>query len=553
MAKREQEEEKKDRGSSLGEAAGRRGGREAGKKLAGQAGGKGAGAAGSAGSQAGGIGASGAAGAEGVGAAGAGGAGAASGGAAAGAAGGATAGAAAGTGAGAAAGATAGTASGPFAPLVVPLAAAGGAVIGKYWKKLPFVITGVLGAGCATFLMVIAAPVIAILIVLSILGGGADTAKAVTPPGGAGLLDDFCLGLNPQEGECSKLLKQLLEEAAASYKMPAGVLGGVLSIEGPQVFSYNDTEITQYGLTEGGQDPKNSTPNECGAVGPMQFLTGRGGTSSCPDQSALSNDEWSKWKEAVNEAKGLSRQVLVQNIMDALYAGAKKLRTNATEEGVPSDKVIWDQEDVYKAARRYSGACEVTATFNYCETVWNYYIDNRNTGLSGDNSVPNGWPTSGYISSLFGVGGYGASEPTKFHSGIDIAQEIVVISPQNVYASVSGKITASFWNPTCGGQITVESGGEPNYQVIYLHLNSQATDAFKDKLNSAIEAGTLLGDTEEGIAPSSCWTGKHLHYEIYENGTQKDPLEFTPFNGQGESARNKSVDVGGGSWLPGTQ
>lgn len=517
-----EDDKRKKSGSDTGEIAGR----QAGKKLGGQIGsgaGRGAGAA-------------------------AGGAGSAAGtgaGTAAGTTAGTAAGTAAGTGAGTAAGSAAGSA---VAPGVGTAIGAGvGAVAGRYWKKILVLLVGGPFACLSLVVIFVLIPVIVVLLILNSIFGllGPSTAEAAPPEAGAGLVEDFCLGLR-DPGDCSDALRKILEDAAAAYRLPAGVLGGILSIEGPHVFGYSDAEIAQYGLSEGGADPVHSTPNECGAVGPMQFLTGSGGTSACPNPGALTLDVWSQYSNAINEVTGLTRVTLVQNIMDSIYGAAKKLRADASRLGVEPDKVIWNRDDVFKAAGAYSGSCDVatpTGTYSYCQIVYDYYLNNNNRVVSGDTAVPSGWPVTGSITTLY-------CTPTgveSCHSGLDIASNG---STQSVYASMGGRINGAYWSATsdrvCGGVVDIVSGDGFSYGIHFVHLSSSTVDQWSSRVGEFIDAGTLIGQTYEGSLPN-CSSGTHLHYTVWKGciGCIVDPIPYTPGASLGQS-----VTVGGGAWLP---
>lgn len=457
---------KKDRGSGIGEAAGREVGRRAGTSL-------GSGAAGSAAAGAGGT--------------------------------------AAGTASGAGTAAGAGAAAGSVAPGVgTAVGAAAGSAIGRNWKKIAILVGGVV---LAAVVLLFILPVIIVVIVFMTMFGGVPQSAEAAPPAGGGLVPNFCLGLSVGSS-CSQELKKILEGASISFKMPAGVLAGVLLLEGPHVFGYSDPQIIQFGVTEGGMDPINSTPNECGAVGPMQFLTGSGGTSACPNPDALTLDVWSSYKNAVNEATSSNRVTLVQNIMDALYAGAKKLRTDATAAGVDPNKIVWDKADVYAAAGAYYGSgCTVGGADpnSYCQSVWDYYQNNANTGLSGDAFIPSGWPNSGWISQ-------GPYECNPSHcAGTIIASSIDIANDQGIpiYATQDGQLLRGVVNGAL--YITINSG---NYISMSEHMVSYSSCA----PNGFVKRGTLVGY----VGSTGNSTGPHDHYQL--NKITGQALTIEEFN-----------------------
>lgn len=159
-------------------------------------------------------------------------------------------------------------------------------------------------------------------------------------------------------------------------------------------------------------------------------------------------------------------------------------------------------------------------------------------------SVPCGWPTTGYISTLFG-------DPTGVqasHSGIDIAvpadSDIWSIG-QDVFSTVTGTVADAWWDSACGGKINVVSTvGETTYLVRFVHLSQSTVNSWQGRINTPVTTGTLLGRTYAG-ALGTCSNGTHLHYEIYVNGALVNPVRYTP-----GASRGDSVTVGGCGWTP---
>ncbi len=116
------------------------------------------------------------------------------------------------------------------------------------------------------------------------------------------------------------------------------------------------------------------------------------------------------------------------------------------------------------------------------------------------------WPVSrgGYVSSRYGRRGGG------FHSGVDIA------APRGtpVIASDNGVVTYAGWNGGYGKCIILSHGG---CSTLYGHL-SQITAKHGQKVQKGQTIG-LVGSTGKS-------TGPHLHFEIREGGSSKNPLLY---------------------------
>jgi murein DD-endopeptidase MepM/ murein hydrolase activator NlpD len=116
------------------------------------------------------------------------------------------------------------------------------------------------------------------------------------------------------------------------------------------------------------------------------------------------------------------------------------------------------------------------------------------------------WPVSrgGQITSRYGQRGGG------FHSGVDIA------APQGtpVVASDNGVVTYTGWNGGYGKCVIISHGAS---STLYGHL-SQVTASHGQKVQKGQTIG-LVGSTGKS-------TGPHLHFEIREGGSRKNPLQY---------------------------
>lgn len=169
----------------------------------------------------------------------------------------------------------------------------------------------------------------------------------------------------------SQTLGQYLNEAGAAFKVPAGVLAGVMNFEGfhpngPHLFDYPEEWVIED--SQPGAKDRYCATSPAGAKGPMQFMPG----------------QWEIYKNAVVEtgARPAGYKPEICNIKDAIYAAAKKLRDDlnsyndscACSSGVCAQApaptgVNWSKADVYHTSCHYYGNC----SDNYCATVWLYY------------------------------------------------------------------------------------------------------------------------------------------------------------------------------------
>ena len=123
------------------------------------------------------------------------------------------------------------------------------------------------------------------------------------------------------------------------------------------------------------------------------------------------------------------------------------------------------------------------------------------------------WPTTGVITSPFGMRHDPFTGTMEFHNGIDIANAIGT----SVDAAMDGQVALVGRNRGYGIFIIIDHGD--GYQTLYGHLSKTLV-----KTGEQVRAGqqiALMGDT--GYA-----TGPHLHFTIYKNSVPVNPLQYLP-------------------------
>lgn len=110
----------------------------------------------------------------------------------------------------------------------------------------------------------------------------------------------------------------------------------------------------------------------------------------------------------------------------------------------------------------------------------------------------------------------------SFHTGIDIAAWWGV----NVYSTAAGKVTYADWQGTLGWTIEIEHA--LGFKTLYGHNRDLVAH-----LGEQVTAGQLIahaGDTGKT-------TGPHVHYEIWFQGQQIDPMKYLDVSGGDSSGR----------------
>lgn len=114
---------------------------------------------------------------------------------------------------------------------------------------------------------------------------------------------------------------------------------------------------------------------------------------------------------------------------------------------------------------------------------------------------------------IWPVGGRNISQYYWYgHPALDIA----LIEGSPLYASDTGTVTYAAWSPYCYGNLIVVNHGN-GYETFYAHLSSINVYA-----GQIVYQGSLIGYTGN----TGCSSGPHVHFEIREQGVQRDPLSF---------------------------
>ena len=138
------------------------------------------------------------------------------------------------------------------------------------------------------------------------------------------------------------------------------------------------------------------------------------------------------------------------------------------------------------------------------------------TAVPGDAQVSTGsgsgagliWPASGPVSSY-----YGPSHPL----GIDIDGFNLGGAP--VAAATSGTVIFAGGNACCSYGLYVVIMSPEGIETLYAHLSSITVS----------EGETVSQGDQIGIIGSTGYsTGRHLHFEVIDNGVRQDPLDYLP-------------------------
>ena len=122
------------------------------------------------------------------------------------------------------------------------------------------------------------------------------------------------------------------------------------------------------------------------------------------------------------------------------------------------------------------------------------------------------WPIEGKLTSKFGQRTHPITKQPAFHSGIDFA----AAKGTPVKAPVGGVVTRAEFSESYGNLVDLDHGNGMTSR--YSQLDT-ITVTVGDKISSGSEVGTVG-------ASGRYATGPHLHFEVLENGEQKDPADY---------------------------
>ena len=138
-----------------------------------------------------------------------------------------------------------------------------------------------------------------------------------------------------------------------------------------------------------------------------------------------------------------------------------------------------------------------------------------NGGNSGASSSTGGFlyplPYAVSITDAYGYRIHPLSGTYKWHNGVDLAAG----SGTAIYATKSGTVTSACYNEAYGYMVTINHGD--GYSSLYGHMT-----------NYIVSAGDYVTQGQTiGYVGSTGWsTGPHLHFTIYYNGADVNPMNY---------------------------
>ena len=188
--------------------------------------------------------------------------------------------------------------------------------------------------------------------------------------------------------------------------------------------------------------------------------------------------------------------------LDAQHASKVKALQKAEAEKAAANKAYADmiekEEDLMEQYKKAAAQLASQSTYVGGKFMW---------PLPAANNV---------ITCKYGYRTHPVTKKYKLHTGIDLRAS----TGTKVYAANKGTVTTSGYSSAWGNYIIINHGG--GYTTLYAHLSRRNVSK-----GATVKQGTVIG--KSGNTGYS--TGPHLHFEINQNGTSKNPLDwFKGFN-----------------------
>lgn len=121
------------------------------------------------------------------------------------------------------------------------------------------------------------------------------------------------------------------------------------------------------------------------------------------------------------------------------------------------------------------------------------------------------WPTDGRAGSGYGYRTHPIFGTRRMHAGVDIAGP----TGQPIIAASAGQVVSAGWRGGYGMAVVIDHGG--GIATLYAHQSRILVTA-----GQVVDAGQQVGE----IGSTGQSTGPHLHYEIRQNGSPVDPMNW---------------------------
>jgi len=222
-----------------------------------------------------------------------------------------------------------------------------------------------------------------------------------------------------------------------------------------------------------------------------------------------------------------------------IYETRERTVTKTGEDGKPVEETETFTITILKITITQKGPEEIAASYSFSanqnkaltellspafDTLWDDLLGGfvagggiREPSKDRVSIGPFTWPleTEGAITSFFGWREDPFTGETAYHSGVDIA----VSDGTPILAAAGGTVIVANGLDTYGGgygyYVKIRHAG--GYETLYAHCS-----AISVRSGESVKRGQIIGY----VGNTGRSKGNHLHWEVYLNGSTKDPLAF---------------------------
>lgn len=224
------------------------------------------------------------------------------------------------------------------------------------------------------------------------------------------------------------------------------------------------------------------------------------------DDLNAAKDELAVQQAELETQRAESDELLIQMAKEYESMSAEYADYEAMEDEL-SAQIAKSETDYFNALSREEAARIAAAAKN-------------NTGSSSASGSSGSASASGFvfpmayatkITDAYGYRIHPLSGTKKWHNGIDFAAG----EGTAIYATKAGTVTSATYNEAYGNMVTINHGD--GYSSLYGHMTNYIVS-----VGDTVSAGQTIG-----YVGSTGWsTGPHLHFTIYYNGSDVNPLNY---------------------------
>ena len=223
------------------------------------------------------------------------------------------------------------------------------------------------------------------------------------------------------------------------------------------------------------------------------------------DELNAAKDELAAQQAELETQRAESDELLIQMAKEYETMSAEYEDYEAMEDEL-SKQIAQSETDYFNALSREEAARIAAAAKNN--------TNSSSSGSSGSASAsgfvfPMAYATK--ITDAYGYRIHPLSGTKKWHNGVDFAAG----EGTAIYATKAGTVTSATYNEAYGNMVTINHGD--GYSSLYGHMTNYIVS-----VGDTVSAGQTIG-----YVGSTGWsTGPHLHFTIYYNGSDVNPLNY---------------------------